>query len=105
MAGFGQQNKKNVTRGQLRLAPTKKQKEEKDMAQFYGEIKGQARTSATRRGSKASGLEGHLRGWNIGVRVVLEYKEGIGDIIHIYRTSGSNGGDEDVLIATLQDYN
>lgn len=75
------------------------------MAQFYGEIKGQARTSATRRGSKASGLEAHLRGWNIGVRVVLEYKEGIGDIVHVYRTGGSNGGDNDVLIATLQDYN
>jgi hypothetical protein len=73
------------------------------MSQFYGEIKGQAKTTATRRGSKASGLQGHLRGWNIGVRVVLEYKEGIGDVIHIYRTGGSNNVDNDVLIATLNE--
>jgi hypothetical protein len=73
------------------------------MSHFYGEVHGQAKTPATRRGSKASGLEGHLRGWNIGVRVVLKYKEGIGDVIHIYRTSGSNNVDNDVLIATLNE--
>jgi len=73
------------------------------MSHFYGEIHGQAKTPATRRGSKASGLEGHLRGWNIGVRVVLEHKEDIGDVIYIYRTSGSNGGSNDVLIATLKE--
>ena len=73
------------------------------MSHFYGEIHGQAKTPATRRGSKASGLEGHLRGWNIGVKVVLEYKEGVGDVVHVYKTSGSNGGDNDVLIATLQE--
>lgn len=73
------------------------------MSHFYGEIHGQAKTPATRRGSKASGLEGHLRGWNIGVRVILEHKEGIGDVVYIYKTSGSNGGSNDVLIATLQE--
>ena len=73
------------------------------MAHFYGEIRGQAKTIATRRGSKTSGLSGHLRGWNIGVRVELEYKEGIGDVINIYHTSGSNGGEKDVLIATLRE--
>lgn len=74
------------------------------MAHFYGEVKGQAKTPATRRGSKNSGLEAHLRGWEIGVRVVLEYREGVGDVINVYRTSGSNGGGSDVLIATLNEY-
>jgi len=72
------------------------------MAHFYGEIYGQAKTSATRRGSKNSGLTGHLRGWNIGVRVELTHRNGV-DVIEVYQTNGSNGGEKDVLIATLRE--
>jgi len=72
------------------------------MAHFYGEIRGQAKTIATRRGSKTSGLSGHLRGWNIGVRVELTHRDGV-DVIEVYHTSGSNGGEKDVLIATLRE--
>ena len=35
------------------------------MSQFYAIIKG-SRGEATRGGSKRSGIEGHIRGWNIG---------------------------------------
>lgn len=72
------------------------------MAHFYGDLKGQAKTIATRRGSKTSGLSGHLRGWNIGVRVELTHRNGV-DVIEVYQTNGSNGGGRDKLIATLQE--
>jgi hypothetical protein len=72
------------------------------MAHFYGEMYGQAKTPATRRGSKTSGLSGHLRGWNIGVRVELTHRDGV-DVIEVYQTNGSNGGGRDKLIATLQE--
>lgn len=71
------------------------------MARFYGEIKGQARTTATRRGSKSSGITAHIRGWNIGVRVEI-FAVGDRDIVHIYRTSGSNAKSVDKLITEFE---
>lgn len=73
------------------------------MSHFYGELRGQGKKEVTKSASKNSGIEGHLRGWSIGVKVILEYKEGIGDVIHIYKTSGSSGGNKDMLIATLRE--
>lgn len=71
------------------------------MAQFYASIEGQA-GAATRIGSKASGIEGHVRGWNIGARVVVTHQNGR-DVVRVYRTSGSNGYRADVLIAEYYD--
>jgi hypothetical protein len=74
------------------------------MARFYASISGQARTPATRRGSKASGISGHIRGWDSGVRV-----EGYcdpdtdADVFMVYVTAGSNGHGADTLIATIVD--
>ncbi len=59
------------------------------MAQFYATITGQAKTNATRRGSKNSGLTAHVRGWNLGVQVVCRHENGR-DVFHVYRTNGSN---------------
>ena len=61
------------------------------MAQFYGSINGQAKTQATRRGSKNSGMSAHIRGWNVGVYVVCSHVGGK-DIIRVYKTGGSNQG-------------
>jgi len=44
------------------------------MAQFYGDIQGN-RGQATRMGTKKTGLDGHIRGWNIGARVWMSYNE------------------------------
>ena len=41
------------------------------MARFYGSIYGSGKTIAQKAGSKDSGINAHIRGWNIGVNVNL----------------------------------
>lgn len=61
------------------------------MAQFYADIKGN-RGMATRMGTKKSGLNGHIRGWDIGARVYMNYNEQTQqDECTIHLTSGSTG--------------
>lgn len=67
------------------------------MAQFYGSMKG-SRGEATRLGTKNSGFDAHIRGWNIGARVYLRHVDGK-DVVSVYKTGGSNGATNDVLIA------
>lgn len=59
------------------------------MAQFYADIQGN-RGAATRMGTKASGINGHIRGWDVGCRVHCYYddKEEV-DKVSIELTSGS----------------
>lgn len=61
------------------------------MAHFYGTVNGQARTTASRIGSKGSGIQGHIRGWGIGGRVRCYVNEDGEDEVAIYLTSGSGG--------------
>jgi hypothetical protein len=61
------------------------------VAHFYGSITGKARTSASRCGSRDGGIDGHVRGWNSGVRVSGCHEDGA-DVFHVYATRGSNGG-------------
>ena len=65
------------------------------MSQFYAEIQGN-RGQASRCGSKASGITGHIRGWDVGVRVDVREQAGR-DVCYIYLTAGSNGGTEKML--------
>ena len=68
------------------------------MSQFYGDIQGH-RGEATRGGTKKSGIQGHIRGWNIGARVTCHYNEQTGqDEVTVYKTSGSGGGGHDTII-------
>lgn len=74
------------------------------MAQFYAEIKGCAKTTATRRGTKTTGIFSHTRGWTSGVKVNLCHLGHSGpqkkqDHITITLTSGSNGGPERELFS------
>lgn len=69
------------------------------MARFYGEIQGN-RGSATRMGSETSGFTAHIRGWDVGVRIVCRVVNGV-DVISVYQTSGSNHRDSDKLIRTF----
>jgi hypothetical protein len=74
------------------------------MARFYASISGQAPTTATRRGSKSSGISGHIRGWDSGVRVEGSYDPDTdADVFRVYATAGSNGHGADRLIATITD--
>ncbi len=59
------------------------------MSQFYASIRGN-RGEATRMGSRASGISGHIRGWDVGVRVSGWDRFG-DDVFDIYTTGGSNG--------------
>ena len=67
------------------------------MSQFYASIHGN-RGAATRQGTKKSGMTGHIRGWNIGVRVECYHTDGI-DYVYVYKTSGSAGHGRDEKIA------
>lgn len=68
------------------------------MAHFYGSVRGQARTMATRRGSKVGGMSAHIRGWDIGARVELIHLGGK-DVVRVYKTSGSNAKGSDELVS------
>ncbi len=60
------------------------------MARFYGEIKGRAASKATREGDEDSGIEAHIRGYDVGVKVEC-FKSRISDIdvCKVYMTGGS----------------
>ena len=69
------------------------------MAQFYASIQGN-RGEASRMGSKNSGIEGHIRGWNIGARVVCFVDKKTGkDTVRVFKTAGSSGFGDSSLIA------
>jgi hypothetical protein len=71
------------------------------MARFYAEIQGN-RGAASRMGTPNSGLSGHIRGWDVGVRVDCAVEDNDEDVIRVFRTAGSNGGRSDELIAELR---
>ena len=71
------------------------------MSQFYADIKGSAKTIATRRGGKTSGISGHIRGWESGIRVEGHYDEDLGDIFLVWQTSGSGFKGKSVLLGKL----
>lgn len=61
------------------------------MARFYASISGSAQNDATRQGTARSGIRGHIRGRNFGVRVVGFDGNNDEDTFSVYLTSGSNG--------------
>lgn len=70
------------------------------MSRFYAEIKGN-RGEATRMGSKDSGIFGHIRGWEVGIRV-QGVADGENDKFNVYLTAGSTGGQNDLYIGTAK---
>lgn len=58
------------------------------MAQFYGSMQGN-RGETTHMGTKDSGMEAHIRGWDIGVYVQIHHIDGK-DVIKVFKTGGSN---------------
>ena len=71
------------------------------MAHFYASIKGN-RGMGTRMGTKNSGISGHIRGWNLGVRVEGWIDPQGNDYFDVYRTGGSSGSKSDRLITTVK---
>lgn len=71
------------------------------MAQFYASIQGN-RGQATRMGTKTSGMDAHIRGWNLGANVRLHYDEDKEtDVLIIEITGGSNGRHSSMHLATV----
>ena len=66
------------------------------MAHFYASINGARESIATKTGTKNSGMQAHVRGWNIGVDVRLSHENGK-DVVRVYKTSGSNGRDKNLI--------
>lgn len=62
------------------------------MSRFYGSIEGSAKTAATRQGTTHTGFFAHIRGWFVGVKVIIPrgLPEGE-DRLDIYTTGGSAG--------------
>ena len=60
------------------------------MSRFYANIVGN-RGQATRQGTKDSGIEGHVRGWDSGAKVYCEANSKDQDVVEVYLTRGSNG--------------
>ena len=69
------------------------------MAQFMAEIEGN-RGMCSRLGNKASGIWGHIRGWNVGIRVIGKYEDDE-DKFYVYATSGSSNSRSSTLICIL----
>ena len=60
------------------------------------------RKPVTKTGTKNSGMESHIRGWERGVRVLAKYDEATKqDVFEVYATSGSNGEFPSQLVATI----
>lgn len=60
------------------------------MAHFYAGIQGN-RGRATRLGTRSSGIDGFVNGWDTGVSIRASYDHETGkDEIHLYATHGSN---------------
>jgi len=71
------------------------------MSRFYASISG-GRSQKTCGGHPKSGIDGHIRGWDLGVRVSGRVDEKGNDVFDVYRTGGSNGGKASRLITTVK---
>lgn len=60
------------------------------MSHFYASIEGSAKTAATRQGDARSGISGHIRGWDLGIRVVGQVGAEGNDEFKVFLTGGSN---------------
>ncbi len=75
------------------------------MSHFYVSAQG-ARGPVTRTGTKSSGIDAHVRGWDSGVKVLgrAYHSDGLKrDVFDVYATSGSNGGGSDVFLGSVVD--
>lgn len=71
------------------------------MAHFYGSMQG-GRGETTRTGTKYSGMNAHVRGWNLGIKIELSHENGR-DIVSVYQTGGSNGHGPRILLAQIDE--
>ena len=68
------------------------------MARFYASIQGNS-GETTRMGTPNSGIQAHVRGWDVGVRVYVDVDKHGDDVVSVYRTGGSNNPEAGERIA------
>jgi hypothetical protein len=73
-----------------------------NISDLYGSVIGSERTEATRSGTKNSGIRAHIRGWNVGVKVIGRMVNGRA-VFDVFRTSGSNGRNGDIFITNVKE--
>jgi len=76
------------------------------MSRFYADITG-GRGTATRQGHAATGMRGHVRGWDSGVKVIARAEDvpeldKTVDVFDIWSTGGSNGSAHVQLIGHVR---
>jgi hypothetical protein len=71
------------------------------MSRFYAEVEND-KSKRTLRGFEKSGINAHIRGWDIGVRVYIRVDEKGKDEITIYKTHGSNDGGNKCFVAKIK---
>jgi len=69
------------------------------MAHFYGSIQGN-RGEATRMGTKDSGISAHIRGWDIGAKVVCFVDFEGRDCVTLLVSGGTNASKKDINLGT-----
>lgn len=68
------------------------------MSHYYARSVGSAKTEATRRGTKSSGIAAHANSWSIGGIVEINWNDKLQtDVVSIYRTKGSNSRSSRIL--------
>jgi len=73
------------------------------MSHFYGNMQG-GRGEVTRTGTKNSGMNAHIRGWNCGVEVEARWNDELQvNCFDVFRTTGSNGTGGRVLLTTFNE--
>ena len=70
------------------------------MSQFYGTVSGQARTDATRRGSKRSGIVTYAAGWGGAIRVDVSENEAGEDIFYVSLVPWQSSGGQSRELAS-----
>ncbi len=74
------------------------------MSHYYAQATGSARTDATRRGFKSSGISARADSWSIGGRVSIRWcpiKQT--DIVTIYQTRGSDSSGSAIMSYAIID--
>jgi len=72
------------------------------MSRFYASIQG-GRGEATRQGTAKAGISGHIRGWNIGLKIRCFVDSEGKDVCQVYKTAGSRGAGCEKLLATVKE--
>ena len=60
------------------------------MSRFYGSLSGSAQAEVTRRGTEASGISSHTRGWDLGIKVAGNVDYDGKDSFRVMITGGSH---------------